>query len=201
MIKTADKIATLMGIMDSFTHCIESVTSINKNYYLNSLCNETLNNFSKKNFFNFSTNKKHFNYFDIATLSFNGGLAQSNSGSGICHALAHSSEKILNVKHSESISFFIAPVIKYLLIKNEKFKQGDYKLALEETFMKIDDILKNETMALDTGCTACVVFITKDKYYCANSGDSRAIVCQTGNRAFPLSEDHKPNNMIELTRI
>lgn len=86
-------------------------------------------------------------------------------------------------------------------IKNEKFKQGDYKLALEETFMKIDDILKNETMALDTGCTACVVFITKDKYYCANSGDSRAIVCQTGNRAFPLSEDHKPNNMIELTRI
>jgi serine/threonine protein phosphatase PrpC len=42
--------------------------------------------------------------------------------------------------------------------------------------MKIDNDLKKESMAIDTGCTACVTFITKDKIYCANSGDSRAII-------------------------
>jgi len=161
LIKTADKVATLMGIMDSFTHCIESVTSINKNYYLNFLCNETLNSFSKKNFFNFAKRKKDFNYLDIATLSFNGGLAQSNSGSGICHALAHSSEKILNVKHSESISFFIVPVIKYLLIKNKgdlnNFNDRVFKyifknvkfLKKNHNFDKLKSLIKNNKSIFD----------------------------------------------------
>lgn len=35
-------------------------------------------------------------------------------------------------------------------------------MALEETFMKLDNDLKKESMAIDTGCTACVTFITKD---------------------------------------
>ena len=67
--------------------------------------------------------------------------------------------------------------------------------------MSLDEQLKSQTMAVDTGCTACVVFITDTKIYCANSGDSRAIVAQTGNRAIPLSEDHKPNNLGESERI
>lgn len=67
--------------------------------------------------------------------------------------------------------------------------------------MKLDEQLKSESMAIDTGCTACVVFITKDKIICANSGDSRAILAQTGNKAFPLSSDHKPNNLEEMQRI
>ena len=67
--------------------------------------------------------------------------------------------------------------------------------------MTLDNNLKSETMAIDTGCTACVVLITKDRIYCANSGDSRAILAQTGNRAHALSEDHKPNNLGEMQRI
>ena len=60
-------------------------------------------------------NKNQFNYNEISSLSLNGGLAQSNSGSGICHALTHASEKILNINHSEGISYFINPVLRYLL--------------------------------------------------------------------------------------
>lgn len=67
--------------------------------------------------------------------------------------------------------------------------------------MKLDNDLKKESMAIDTGCTACVTFITKDKIYCANSGDSRAIIAQTNKKVFPLSEDHKPNNLGEMQRI
>ena len=113
-----------MGIMDSFSHCIESLTSINKNHYLNFLSFETLNAFIKKNSLNSLIKKNEFDYFDIATLSLNGGIAQSNSGSGICHALSHSCEQILDISHSEGITFFIKPVIKYLKIKNKKDLKG-----------------------------------------------------------------------------
>ena len=67
--------------------------------------------------------------------------------------------------------------------------------------MTLDNNVKNDSMAIDTGCTACVVFITKDKIFCANSGDSRAILAQTGNKVFALSEDHKPNTLQEMQRI
>ena len=127
--KTISKLNLLMGVMDSFSHCVESLTSINKNYYLNFLSIEAINSFIKKNTINALINKNKFNYYDIASLSFNGGLAQSNAGSGICHALTHSLEKILNIRHIEGISFFIKPVIKYLLIKNKKDLNGfDHKL-------------------------------------------------------------------------
>lgn len=29
------------------------------------------------------------------------------------------------------------------------------------------------------GCTACVTLVTKDHVYCANAGDSRAMLCKT----------------------
>lgn len=156
LIKTANKINILMGVMDSFSHCIESVTSINKNYYLNFLCYETLNKFVRKNLYYFTNKKFFYNYLDIATLSLNGGLAQSNSGSGICHALAHASEEILNVKHSESISYFITPVIKYLLIKNKKdlnnFDDKVFKYAFKNVkflkkvhnFNKLKRLIEND---------------------------------------------------------
>ena len=50
-----------------------------------------------------------------------------------------------------------------------------------------------------TGTTSCVLLITKDKIYCANSGDSRAVLC-SNNEAIALSEDHKPGNPEELRR-
>jgi serine/threonine protein phosphatase PrpC len=45
-----------------------------------------------------------------------------------------------------------------------------------------------------TGCTGNVVLITKDKYYVANIGDSRAALAQKGKKAVQLSEDHKPES-------
>ena len=50
------------------------------------------------------------------------------------------------------------------------------------------------------GCTATVILITPDKIYCANSGDSRAVLKQ-GEEAVPLSHDHKPDNELESKRI
>lgn len=59
-------------------------------------------------------------------------------------------------------------------------------------------------IAMGTGCTAVSAFITADKIYCGNSGDSRCIVGlkKAGNiEAVAMSEDHKPDNAGEKTRI
>lgn len=50
------------------------------------------------------------------------------------------------------------------------------------------------------GTTACVVLMTNDTIYCANSGDSRAVLCSK-KEAIPLSYDHKPQNEEETRRI
>lgn len=50
------------------------------------------------------------------------------------------------------------------------------------------------------GTTACVLLVTNDLIYCANVGDSRAVLCSDG-KAIPLSYDHKPQNDEELARI
>mgnify|MGYP001356515344 FL=1 len=53
---------------------------------------------------------------------------------------------------------------------------------------------------LQAGCTSVVVAATPETLWCANAGDSRAVVCRDGV-AIPLSFDHKPNSEIESTRI
>lgn len=50
------------------------------------------------------------------------------------------------------------------------------------------------------GCTATVVLITRTEIICANSGDSRTVLAKSG-RAREMSEDHKPDNPGELSRI
>lgn len=53
---------------------------------------------------------------------------------------------------------------------------------------------------MNTGCTANVLLITPKKYYVANAGDSRSVLC-VGNSAVALSEDHKPDDPEEVSRI
>jgi len=55
-------------------------------------------------------------------------------------------------------------------------------------------------VAMYTGCTACSVFVDGTKVYCANAGDSRAVLCKKGV-AVPLSIDHKPDLDSEKNRI
>jgi serine/threonine protein phosphatase PrpC len=51
------------------------------------------------------------------------------------------------------------------------------------------------------GCTAIVSIIVDKTIYCANAGDSRAVMCRKNGSTFPLSYDHKPENEGEMTRI
>ena len=67
----------------------------------------------------------------------------------------------------------------------------------------------NGDCGMYAGCTACVVFITEDKIFCCNAGDSRAVLKQgkktaelrSEKTAVGLSEDHKPDDEEEMKRI
>lgn len=54
--------------------------------------------------------------------------------------------------------------------------------------------------AESAGCTAVCVLLTEDLLVCANAGDSRAVICREG-KALALSNDHKPNDPAERSRI
>jgi serine/threonine protein phosphatase PrpC len=53
----------------------------------------------------------------------------------------------------------------------------------------------------DSGTTACVVLLTPEWVVCANAGDSRSVISRLGNKAVPLSYDHKPDDVEEQRRI
>ncbi|EAR84990.1 protein phosphatase 2C containing protein (macronuclear) [Tetrahymena thermophila SB210] len=91
------------------------------------------------------------------------------------------------------------------LLRCQAYKEGKYKEALEQTFLRMDELAetedgKNQLGDGNPGCTANVVLIVKDKIYCANSGDSRAIVMK-GTKEYALSIDHKPDTDSEKRRI
>lgn len=101
------------------------------------------------------------------------------------------------------------------LLKNRNFISGDYKKALEENFLKMDEILLSDkgpellkpfkpeadgALSL-AGCTANVALITKTHIYIANAGDSRSVLYKTDGNIISLSTDHKPDLEAEKARI
>lgn len=98
---------------------------------------------------------------------------------------------------------------------NKNYAEGKYSIALEETFLKMDEMLLsddgpsllkefradgdvNNTFA---GCTANVVLMVNNVAYVANAGDSRAVIYTNGGDVVPLSTDHKPDVEVEKKRI
>lgn len=98
------------------------------------------------------------------------------------------------------------------LLKRNSLKERQIALALKETFIQMDLMLKSKDAIeeqirykeqttgetglkkdnLMAGCTAIVVVISPDKIFVANAGDSRAVLYRDG-KTEPLSEDHKPS--------
>mgnify|MGYP001250426439 CR=1 FL=1 len=130
----------LLGAIDAITHCIESKTSILSNHYSDFLAQSSLFHFSlfiKK--IDLESEKKFSNdiLYKFCMLSFNGGLAQSKTGAGICHALAHAAEEITGLSHSMCVAYFLKPTLKYL----SELKQNFFDEFSEEIEIGIFRIL------------------------------------------------------------
>ena len=98
--------------------------------------------------------------------------------------------------------------LDFLLVNDE----GHEKLA--EVLLEMKREIRGPTAKLDlseqreiksipfsAGCTSCVVLMTKDTIFCANSGDSRAILVNKSGKVTELSHDHKPDDAGEMKRI
>ncbi|GMT18601.1 hypothetical protein PFISCL1PPCAC_9898 [Pristionchus fissidentatus] len=85
-------------------------------------------------------------------------------------------------------------------------KEDSYKVNVEEAmrtgFMTLDEMMKADDDMKDdmSGTTAVTIIVKNGVIYCANVGDSRAVISKNG-RAVPLSYDHKPANENEAKRI
>jgi len=78
-----------------------------------------------------------------------------------------------------------------------------FKLAfqeLDEVYLSGGSCAEFPGMTGEQGSTAVVVLILDGVIYCANTGDSRALLCRKA-RALQLSNDHKPNHPEERLRI
>ena len=107
----------------------------------------------------------------------------------------------------ENCSDYLKNNFLNILIENKSFPH-DIKLALTETFEKIEEEILNKNKGkklneIDTsGSCALVSIITENKIYFANIGDSRAIMSvNNGAKVKQLTIDHKPSNIKEYERV
>jgi serine/threonine protein phosphatase PrpC len=108
------------------------------------------------------------------------------------------------------------------LEKNRAYLSGNIELAIKETFLRMDELIRTpngtkeviriardlpdnynveaDPAMLIAGCTAVVALIRNNTLYVANAGDSRCVLSRDG-RAVEMSIDHKPELQGELERI
>jgi serine/threonine protein phosphatase PrpC len=75
----------------------------------------------------------------------------------------------------------------------------DFDQAIKNRYLDFDERLKKMIKDYSGSCIISIIF-KNDLLYCANIGDSRAII-SIKNTIKPLSFDHKPYNSIETKRI
>lgn len=77
--------------------------------------------------------------------------------------------------------------------------------CLRNAFLKANKSLAESKIDTNmSGTTAVVVLLAENKIYCANVGDSRALLVKNNGGDWdcnPLSEDHKPELEKEKNRI
>jgi serine/threonine protein phosphatase PrpC len=101
------------------------------------------------------------------------------------------------------------------LKQNRNYALKNYKKALTETFLRMDDLMRTSKgkdelykykgnspdRNVYSGCTALACLIVKDVMFIANAGDCRALLFKSNGVIFQLNKEHKPNDPEELARI
>jgi serine/threonine protein phosphatase PrpC len=75
---------------------------------------------------------------------------------------------------------------------------GSTEDAIKAAFRDVDSAFLASIGNEDVGSTAVVVLLKGRTLYCANTGDSRAILCRADGTTM-LSCDHKPNRSLPLS--
>lgn len=100
---------------------------------------------------------------------------------------------------------FLRDNLHKFVTRNENFPFNP-KEALLQGFVEAENMFleysKSQSPRDKSGSCAVVVLIVADICYTANLGDSRAVMSgEGGSKVYPLSKDHKPNDVGERQRI
>ena len=94
------------------------------------------------------------------------------------------------------------PTADAWLVKSPEVRDKNLTEAFEVTQDKLDSDSKTDVMFSGTTCVYC--FLSNNHSVCANSGDSRAMLCSLINNKWTttqLSRDHKPEEVDEAARV
>ena len=103
-----------------------------------------------------------------------------------------------------SIYYMSVTQIVVSLEKDTKLN-SDPIAALKSAFVMTNTaLLVTQIQYMTSGCTCVAVYAKGSTLYCANAGDSRAVMAFDDNgtmKAKDLSRDHKPDDADEMERI
>jgi len=108
-------------------------------------------------------------------------------------------------QHGHLVSEFVARNLPKFLMRQKDLDTSPPS-ALSAAFLNCNGDLATQPRidCAFSGSTGVAVYITGNKIYCANCGDSRAVIGRrqgSGYVAIPLSTDHKPDRHDEYNRI
>lgn len=88
------------------------------------------------------------------------------------------------------------------IMKTDEFKNNDIINGIHNGFLNLDNEMRDlvEYNCDRSGSTAVCTFISPDKLFIGNCGDSRAVLCSSGRPIFS-TRDHKPILPAEKERI
>ncbi len=98
------------------------------------------------------------------------------------------------------------PLVLKKHMELQLYQSGDICATMAQIFQvafrEVDTAFHSQFKDVSTfsGSTVVVVLILGSKLFCANTGDSRAVLCKEG-KAIDLSVDHKASNPSEMKRI
>ncbi|KAI2811580.1 hypothetical protein RDWZM_003658 [Blomia tropicalis] len=118
------------------------------------------------------------------------------------------------------VATYVAKYLPDYIRFNRKYRSGQIVEGLKEAFVLLDNsMLIRESIqelreirqemhpelpeyapGITSGCTAVVCLLKNNVFYCANIGDTRCVLCRNG-KAYPLSNDTKPEDPAETARI
>lgn len=99
---------------------------------------------------------------------------------------------------SEYAKLYLHKKLQDEINKNNLITPKYIKKSIKNAISNLDKFIFDNN--IPSGTTANICLIIKDKLYTVNVGDSRSVLCRNGI-AIPLSDDHKPNNINEYSRI
>lgn len=98
------------------------------------------------------------------------------------------------------ISLHCAEHLMSTILESESFSKHKYEAGIREGFLQLDEDMRKLYHDQQGGSTAICVFVSPDKIYLVNCGDSRAVISRNG-AAVISTIDHKPFSPKEQERI